>query len=76
MGVSSKTKLNVLRRLLGKCLKNICKASRNDVVVDMKFLTFNQIYKKFYHILNYRFYTMNLGPYFKDKIEISNTEQH
>ena len=56
---------NRLRRLLDKCFKIICEATRIDIPVDMKFLSFDKLYKYF------KYYTMNLGPYLKDKFEVS-----
>ena len=73
-GSSSQTQLNRLRRLLDKCLKIICEATRNDNRVDIRFLNFDQIYKYFCLIRIFKYYTMNLGPYFKDKFEVSSTE--
>ena len=43
-GSSRQTQLKKLRRSLGKCLRIICKATRNDTPVEMKTLSFVQLY--------------------------------
>ena len=44
-GSSSQTQVKRLRRLIDKCLKIICEASRNGIPVDTMFLSFDQLYK-------------------------------
>ena len=62
-----------LRGILDKYLKNVCKATRYDIPVDMKPLSFEQKYKYFCLIRIFKYSPMILGPYFKNKFEISST---
>ena len=73
-GSSSKTQLNRLRRLLDECLEILCKSSHNGLEGDRIFFLLYQISKYFLLIRTFRYYTMNLGPYFRDKFQIRVTE--
>ena len=74
-GNSSQTQLNRFRRLLDKYLKTFCKLSPNRFEEERFYIYFDQIYKYFLLTQIFKYYTMNLGPSFRDKLEIRVTEQ-